>query len=143
MAAPPKKTFPDVDDDEDLKARLRLIADASGAHSLARRPVDTGVPTTTPPAPPAPAAAAPAEPVAPPARASAPEIGPSRAREDGGPTITLRGIPAELWRELNLRAVEAKTTVRALVLQALKQQGYSVPAGELEDKRRHNGGRRP
>ena len=65
-----------------------------------------------------------------------------RRRDDNGPTITLRAIPRELWRELNLRSVEENTTVRALVLQALRDQGYSVPDGELEDKRKNNGARR-
>lgn len=148
MASPPKKTFPDVDDDEDLKARLRSVVDASGAHSLAPRPPVAPAPAATLPTTPAqiPAPIDSPVPSPPPQRAATatptPAPAASRGREDGGPTITLRGIPAELWRELNLRAVEDKTTVRALVLQALRDRGYSVPAAELEDKRKYNGGRR-
>ena len=133
---PTPKTFPNSEDDEDLKRKLRLVADASGAHHLGSKPPAPASASITPVV----SAATEKPAVAMQPRAvEAPSI---RRRDDNGPTITLRGIPRELWRELNLRSVEENTTVRALVLQALRDQGYSVPDDELEDKRKNNGARR-
>lgn len=45
-------------------------------------------------------------------------------------------IPDDLMDELRLRALKEKTSVKALVLRALHDAGYTVPAEFLEDKRR-------
>jgi hypothetical protein len=48
-------------------------------------------------------------------------------------TLTL---PAPLVRELKRRMAAEETTMRALVLEALADSGYSVAADELRDRRR-------
>jgi hypothetical protein len=48
-------------------------------------------------------------------------------------TLTL---PAPLVRELKRRMAADETTMRALVLEALADSGYSVAAEELRDRRR-------
>jgi hypothetical protein len=45
-------------------------------------------------------------------------------------------LPGELLDELRIRAIKEKTSVKALVLRALHEAGYGVPAELLEDKRR-------
>jgi hypothetical protein len=42
----------------------------------------------------------------------------------------------ETLRALRVRAAETGTTVRALVLEALRVAGYEAPAAELIDRRR-------
>jgi hypothetical protein len=46
-------------------------------------------------------------------------------------------LPAEVVRQLRERMAREETTLRALVLEALRQAGYAVPAGEIRDRRRH------
>jgi hypothetical protein len=45
-------------------------------------------------------------------------------------------IPEPLLLELKVRAAKESTTVRALVLGALRGAGFKVPAGEEVDRRR-------
>jgi len=45
-------------------------------------------------------------------------------------------VPVDTLRMLRIKAAETGTTVRALVLEALRKSGYSVPADELVDRRR-------
>jgi hypothetical protein len=49
--------------------------------------------------------------------------------------ITLT-LPAPVVRELKRRMAAEETTMRALVLQALAESGYTVAADELRDRRR-------
>ncbi len=49
--------------------------------------------------------------------------------------ITLT-LPASVVQELKQRMAAEDTTMRALVLKALADAGYHVPAGELRDRRR-------
>lgn len=55
-------------------------------------------------------------------------------RTDGHP-LNLR-VPAGLMQELRRRAANETTTVRALVLDALRVAGYEVCLDELRDRRR-------
>jgi len=48
-------------------------------------------------------------------------------------TLTL---PAPVVRELKRRMAAEDTTMRALVLEALAESGYSIAADELRDRRR-------
>lgn len=45
-------------------------------------------------------------------------------------------VPEETRRALAVRAAENGTTMRVLVLEALKQAGYPVPDDELIDRRK-------
>lgn len=45
-------------------------------------------------------------------------------------------VPEETMRALKHAAVDAETTVRALVLEAVRAAGYPVPDSELGDRRR-------
>ena len=45
-------------------------------------------------------------------------------------------VPDETLRALKHAAVDAGTTVRALVLEAVRASGYPVPDSELGDRRR-------
>lgn len=42
---------------------------------------------------------------------------------------------AELWRDVKNRAHAENTTVRAIVMRALKAFGFSVPDADLDDRR--------
>jgi hypothetical protein len=44
-------------------------------------------------------------------------------------------VPTETLQALKVRAAEKLTTARALVLEALRKDGYPVPANELTDRR--------
>lgn len=57
-----------------------------------------------------------------------------QARGRGAPLQVM--LPDETLRALKHAAVDADTTVRALVLLALQAAGYPVPEGELGDRRR-------
>jgi hypothetical protein len=46
-------------------------------------------------------------------------------------------LPADVVRQLRERMAREETTLRALVLEALRQAGYAVPAAEIRDRRRH------
>lgn len=46
-------------------------------------------------------------------------------------------LPAPVVRQLRERMAREETTLRALVLEALRKAGYAVPAGEIRDRRRH------
>lgn len=50
-------------------------------------------------------------------------------------TLTL---PATVLRQLRRRMAEGDTTLRALVLEALRQAGYAVPEAEIRDRRRQH-----
>lgn len=45
-------------------------------------------------------------------------------------------VPAETLKALKVAALEADTTVRAMLLDALEKAGYPVPAGQSVDLRR-------
>jgi hypothetical protein len=45
-------------------------------------------------------------------------------------------LPLSVLRELKARTVAEDTTVRALLLDALKSAGYAVPEAEIRDRRR-------
>lgn len=45
-------------------------------------------------------------------------------------------LPADVVRQLRERMAREETTLRALVLEALRQAGYAVPAVEIRDRRR-------
>jgi hypothetical protein len=47
-------------------------------------------------------------------------------------------VPQPVAVALRVKAGETGSTVRALVLQALREAGYPVPADELRDRRRHD-----
>jgi hypothetical protein len=49
-------------------------------------------------------------------------------------------VPLETLKTLRMRAAESGTTVRALVLEALRKSGYSVPPDEIIDRRRRRRG---
>jgi hypothetical protein len=62
----------------------------------------------------------------------APPPGPSG---DADRKVTLT-LPTVVVHELKQRMAAEDTTMRALVLKALADAGYDVPAGELRDRRR-------
>ena len=70
---------------------------------------------------------APSTPAGPPRPRAAP------TKADRKVTLTL---PAGVVRQLRERMAGEDTTMRALVLEALLQAGYAVPAGEIRDRRR-------
>jgi hypothetical protein len=45
-------------------------------------------------------------------------------------------VPVETLKALRTTTAEKSTTVRALVLDALRKAGYAVPADEVIDRRR-------
>ncbi len=58
-------------------------------------------------------------------------------RRGGGEGVPLQLVmPPALVRELKIRAATDQTTVRALVLRALRDAGYAVELTELGDRRR-------
>jgi hypothetical protein len=58
------------------------------------------------------------------------------SRRPAGTESFQADFPAELLDELRIRAIREKTSAKALVLRALAEAGYPVPAEFLEDKRR-------
>ena len=50
-------------------------------------------------------------------------------------------VPELLHHALKMRAVQERTTVRAVVLRGLMALGFDVPAGELMDRRAGRAGR--
>lgn len=54
---------------------------------------------------------------------------------DGDRKITLT-LPVAVVRQLKRRMAAEETTMRALVLTALADNGYDVPQGDLRDRRR-------
>jgi hypothetical protein len=59
-------------------------------------------------------------------------------RAPGDRKLTL-ALPPAVVRQLRERMIAEDTTMRALVLEALKAGGYEVPAGEIRDRRRRAG----
>jgi hypothetical protein len=45
-------------------------------------------------------------------------------------------VPVETLKALRTTAAEKSTTVRALVLEALRAAGYAVPVDQVTDRRR-------
>jgi hypothetical protein len=45
-------------------------------------------------------------------------------------------LPAETKKELRRRATEEDVTIRTIVLRALAKDGFPVPAGEIQDRRK-------
>jgi hypothetical protein len=60
----------------------------------------------------------------------------TRARRKGEGKGLMLMAPAETVKALRMRAAEEGTTVRALVLEALRNSGYSVPLDDIVDRRR-------
>ena len=60
---------------------------------------------------------------------------PTRNKEKGPGAQLMLMVPAETRSALRVRAGEQGTTVRALVLDALKRAGYPVSADEIADRR--------
>jgi hypothetical protein len=58
----------------------------------------------------------------------------THARGDGTPLQVV--LPEELARELRHQAIDESTSVRALILRALKKAGYRVTEDDLADRRR-------
>jgi hypothetical protein len=56
-------------------------------------------------------------------------------RRQGDRKLTL-SLPAAVVRQLRDRMAQEETTLRALVLEALKKAGYAVPEAEIRDRRR-------
>jgi hypothetical protein len=54
---------------------------------------------------------------------------------DGDRKLTL-SLPSGVVRQLKGRMAREETTLRALVLEALRAAGYVVPAVEIRDRRR-------
>jgi hypothetical protein len=70
-------------------------------------------------------------------RESLPSAVPTGRGRGGGRGAPLQlVIPEPLLLELKVRAAKESTTVRALVLGALRGAGFKVPAGEEVDRRR-------
>lgn len=59
---------------------------------------------------------------------------------EGDRKLTL-SLPETVIRQLRRRMASEDTTMRALVLGALQEAGYAVPAAEIRDRRRR--GRAP
>lgn len=45
-------------------------------------------------------------------------------------------LPQSVIRQLRVRVADEDTTIRALILRALAQAGYDIPAVEIRDRRR-------
>lgn len=61
-------------------------------------------------------------------------------RDDSKITLTL---PRSVLRQLRARTVTEETTIRALMLQALADSGYTIDADEIRDRRSTPGRRQP
>ncbi len=60
-----------------------------------------------------------------------------KKKTSGGPGVSLTVImPPDTLIALKTAAAQKTSTVRALVLDALRKAGYPVPANELTDRRR-------
>lgn len=71
----------------------------------------------------------------------------SRTRRDQAPPAVVRTgsrgegkpfqlvLPPATWKALKIASVERETSTRHLILEALKDRGYPVPAGELVRRR--------
>lgn len=51
--------------------------------------------------------------------------------------------PDYVWDQVRARAVDGRTTVRAVMMRALKQAGFNVEEDDLDDRRAGNPGRPP
>jgi hypothetical protein len=60
---------------------------------------------------------------------------PQRTSKGNGTALMLM-VPVETLKTLRTTAAEKSTTVRALVLGALRAAGYAVPADQVTDRRR-------
>ena len=58
----------------------------------------------------------------------------SHARGDGTPIQVV--LPDDLARELRHQAIDEATSVRTLILRALKRAGYKVAEEDMADRRR-------
>lgn len=69
-------------------------------------------------------------------RESAPHavVAGSHSRGQGRPTQVV--FPQKTFDELRDEAHKARTSIRAVILQALKKAGYTVPTEELADRRK-------
>jgi hypothetical protein len=65
-----------------------------------------------------------------------PPVMPAVRKSKGEGTGLMIVVPTETLKSLRTRAAENGSTVRALVLVALSNAGYPVPADELIDRRR-------
>jgi hypothetical protein len=60
----------------------------------------------------------------------------TRRKSKGPGTSLMLMVPPETLQALRVKAAETGSTVRAIVLEALRKAGYAVPADELIDRRR-------
>jgi hypothetical protein len=67
-------------------------------------------------------------------RSRAPSHASSANKGEG--TALMLMVPAETLKTLRVTAAERGTTVRVLVLEALKKAGYPVPTNQVIDRRR-------
>lgn len=61
-------------------------------------------------------------------------VGEAHSRGEGRPFQVV--MPPETLRELKQAALDQDSSVRAVILEALKKAGFTVPAAELVDRRR-------
>jgi|SanBayMetagenome_1026888.scaffolds.fasta_scaffold60606_1 hypothetical protein len=61
-------------------------------------------------------------------------VGERRGGGEGAPLQLV--LPAELVRDLKVKAAAEQTTVRAIVLRALVREGFKIDPAELGDRRR-------
>jgi hypothetical protein len=61
---------------------------------------------------------------------------PLQRTSKGGGTALMLMVPVETLKALRTTAAEKGTTVRALVLEALRAAGYAVPVDQVTDRRR-------
>jgi hypothetical protein len=69
-------------------------------------------------------------------RKSNASISPTSVADDGGRGKGLQlYIPHDLYKSLKQAALDRETTVRAVVLAALKKDGFNVKSEDLKDRR--------
>ena len=68
-------------------------------------------------------------------KAVLPSTPPQRTSKGAGTALMLM-VPVETLKTLRTKAAEKSTTVRALVLEALRAAGYAVPVDQVTDRRR-------
>lgn len=67
---------------------------------------------------------------------AAPSAAPPQRASKGAGTALMLMVPVETLKTLRTKAAEKSTTVRALVLEALRAAGYAVPVDQVTDRRR-------
>ena len=106
-----------------MSKKLRSVGDLMGAELPATMPAE-GASLASPPASAAPV------PVPAPVSAGSP---PAKLTENDDRLTVM--LPVDVVDEIKLRAVKERTTIRVIVLRALKAGGFDVPEDELIDRR--------